>query len=41
MDGQGNIYSDESGGVGFRDLEGQWDGIVTVSLMLNPALKDR
>lgn len=40
MDGQGNIYSDESGSVGSGDLEGQRDGIATVSFSLNPRLEN-
>ena len=41
MDGQGDVCPDESGSVGFGDLEGQRDGITTVSVMLSPALKGR
>lgn len=34
MDGQGDVCLDELGGAESGDLESQWDGTVTVGLMV-------
>ena len=37
MDGQGNVRVDELGGAVFGDMEGQWNGVVTVGSLCSPS----